>query len=88
MNSVGCFQHDSCFRTCLFGPLWFEDLRPSQAAGQGRGDPAPVRGQGRAAGWSNNVRKNFAISSIRITFLFAIRIAFITAIDQGVVFTG
>ena len=31
MNSVGRFQHDSSSKTCVFGSLWFEDLRPGQA---------------------------------------------------------
>ena len=29
-------------KTCLFRPLWFEDMRPSQATGQGRGGTCMV----------------------------------------------
>jgi hypothetical protein len=40
MNPFWYFQHNSISKTCHYRPLWFEDLWPSQATGQGRvGEP-------------------------------------------------
>ena len=35
MNPDEHFQRDSSSRTCVFMPLWLEDLRLSQAMGRG-----------------------------------------------------
>jgi hypothetical protein len=42
------FQRDSYSQTCQYRPLWFEDLRPRQATGWGRGAPHDTRSPDRA----------------------------------------
>jgi hypothetical protein len=50
MTSFWCFHRNSCSKTCPYRSLWFEDLRPRQATGQGRrGTPQPlIAGRGTA----------------------------------------